>query len=204
MIGGKAHHLLSFVQAGRAHSRPASRYHASVAAKKPAAKKLKGNRKPPPNTTIRTPENRKIIFAGVESGMPPSAAFKLARIAESSFYLWLKEDETFRDAIEHAKAKAVENKIAAMNTIIAQQARGGPSLITFWLERMVPEFKPRSEVTMGMTEEDRRRVEYLRKLEEMSDAELAKAAGDRDAGGEIHAHRSRARAAPTKGERVPS
>lgn len=157
-----------------------------------------------PNT-IRSPENRKIIFEGVKSGMPPSSAYKLAQIAESSFYLWLKEDETLRAAIEHAKALAVQSKIDAVNAIIATQARGGPSLLMFWLERMVPEFKLRTEVTMGMTEDDRRRVEYLRKLEEMGNAELLEAAGAAgDAGGEIHAHRGAARASPKAREGVPS
>lgn len=173
-----------------------------AANRNPKAAKAKGDatrRARGTDRTARTPENRKIIIEAIAAGMPKGQAWRLAGIAESTFYKWQAEDEGFALAMEQAFGRAIERKLGQLNALIATQQRGTITAIMFWLERNVPEFKYQSktEITTGLSDEDRKKLEYVRELEEIDDDELAKRARGakaESAGRSVHAHRDRERA----------
>lgn len=159
--------------------------------------------RPQGNKQVRTPEHRKLILEAIAGGLPKTQAWRLAGIAESTFYEWINTDEGFAEAIEHARGLAMSRKMDQLNALIASQNRGSATAIMFWMERMIPEFKYKAEVTTGLSEEDRRAIERVRELEEIDDGELfeiARAAkiepGGRD---RSTPHRERARAAAGAG-----
>lgn len=67
------------------------------------------------NQTIRTDVARKAILSALSAGKSVSAACRAARIARSSYYLWLDEDEAFaadvRDAIEAGTDKLEDSAV---------------------------------------------------------------------------------------------
>jgi hypothetical protein len=80
----------------------------------------------------KTPERVAAITQALRAGNTRRAAVSYGEIDHATFYRWLEEDATFRDAVEKAEADAEVRFVAQ----VAQAAVGGTwSAAAWWLER---------------------------------------------------------------------
>lgn len=80
----------------------------------------------------KTPERVAAIVQALRAGNTRRAAVSYGEIDHATFYRWLDDDATFRDAVEKAEADAEVRFVAQ----VAQAASGGTwSAAAWWLER---------------------------------------------------------------------
>jgi hypothetical protein len=80
----------------------------------------------------RTPERVAAIVQALRAGNTRRAAVSYGEIDHATFYRWLDEDATFRDAVEKAEADAEVRFVAQVATAASS---GTWSAAAWWLER---------------------------------------------------------------------
>src|SRR5690349_22211433 len=83
------------------------------------------------NQTIRTDRARKAILAALSAGKSVSAACRAARIARSSYYLWIDEDAAFAAAV-HDAIEAGTDKLE--DSAVRQALQGNTTLMVLMLK----------------------------------------------------------------------
>lgn len=80
----------------------------------------------------KTPERVAAIIQALRAGNTRRAAVSFGEIDHATFYRWMEDDATFRDAVEKAEADAEVRFVAQ----VAQAASSGTwSAAAWWLER---------------------------------------------------------------------
>lgn len=126
---------------------------------------------------------KRIIDSLQKLGCTRSAAYGEAGISEATFYRWMSEDDSFREAVVKAEAAAHRLYTARLTK---RAAAGDTKAITFWLERRHPtvwrervsvdEGPPSLEDVINEALDDDKLAERLRALQ----AEAAEALDGRD------------------------
>lgn len=84
----------------------------------------------------RTPERQTAILNSLRVGNTRRAAAAAAEIDHATFYRWLDDDATLRDAVEKAEADAEQR---FLGNIAKAAAEGTWQAAAWWLERRRPE-----------------------------------------------------------------
>jgi hypothetical protein len=75
---------------------------------------------------------RRKIIAALKIGATRTAAYQAAGIGTNTFYRWMNEDSSFREAVENAEGLA---ELAYTRDIRMASRERNPKAAAFWLER---------------------------------------------------------------------
>jgi hypothetical protein len=83
-----------------------------------------------------TPTIQDIITNALGAGCTRSAAFGAAHISRNTFYRWLKEVDSFRDACINAEADA---RVSVESEVAKRAKDGDRLLLMYWLQNRYPD-----------------------------------------------------------------
>lgn len=112
-------------------------------------------------TSLRSTERDQAILNALRAGNTRRAAAAFAEVSHATFYRWLEDDGTFRDAVEKAEAEA---EVRFLTQIAKAATDGTWQAAAWWLERRRTSDYGRTMQSVELTGKDGGPVEVARPL----------------------------------------